>query len=150
MQKIASPQELQAELRRILASTEGPERPSREALAIDLNELADRIDGKKVAGRYLTDPAYETHENWQRDIGDIYKHREKAEKAIMELEDAVGGLQREAQEAGHDQKMLGKHLNDLAKALQGGVLDGRKALREFEGIMKRFHGPDNKKAAAGK
>lgn len=55
MQKIASPQELQAELRRILASTEGPERPSREALAFDLNELADRIAGKKVAGMGAAD-----------------------------------------------------------------------------------------------
>jgi len=44
MQKIASPQDLQVELQR-LASEAAEDRPSREKLAIDLRELADRLAG---------------------------------------------------------------------------------------------------------
>lgn len=43
MKKIASPTELQAELRRLLAYAQGPERPSRVRLAAELNSLADRV-----------------------------------------------------------------------------------------------------------
>jgi hypothetical protein len=47
MQKIASPQELQSELRRVLAACQGPERPSREKLAEELRALADRVAARK-------------------------------------------------------------------------------------------------------
>ena len=43
MRKIASPQELRAELQRILTMCQGPERPSRLALARELGILANRI-----------------------------------------------------------------------------------------------------------
>lgn len=43
MRKIASPQELQTELRRLLAYCSGPEKPSREKLAAELRELASRV-----------------------------------------------------------------------------------------------------------
>ena len=46
MQKIASPQELSAELHRLLAYCSGTERPSREKLASELRELADRVAGQ--------------------------------------------------------------------------------------------------------
>jgi hypothetical protein len=48
MDKIASPQDLQAELRRLLAYTQ-TEKPSREKLAAEMRELAARIE--KVAAR---------------------------------------------------------------------------------------------------
>lgn len=43
MHKIASPQELQSELRRLLAYCSGPEKPSRVKLAAELSHLADRV-----------------------------------------------------------------------------------------------------------
>jgi hypothetical protein len=43
MQKIASPQQLQNELQRILAYCQGPGRPSREKVAADLDELATAL-----------------------------------------------------------------------------------------------------------
>jgi len=43
MQKIATPQDLQAALRHLIAMTQGPERPSREKLAEELRGLADRV-----------------------------------------------------------------------------------------------------------
>lgn len=69
MQKIASPQQLQAEIHRILAMTQGPERPSRERLAAELLTLAERVAADAVdlpkLGRALQhwywdkkDPAY--------------------------------------------------------------------------------------------
>ena len=55
MQKIASPQDLQAELQR-LASEAAEDRPSREKLASDLRELADRLAGfDREAGESLLD-----------------------------------------------------------------------------------------------
>jgi len=47
MDKIASPQDLQNELRRLVAYAEGAEgvRPSREKLASELHELATRVAG---------------------------------------------------------------------------------------------------------
>lgn len=45
MQKIASPQELTVELRRLLAYCSGPEKPSRVRLASELRELAARVAG---------------------------------------------------------------------------------------------------------
>lgn len=45
MKKIATPQDLQAELRRLLAYCQGPDRPSRETLAAELRDLADRTAG---------------------------------------------------------------------------------------------------------
>jgi hypothetical protein len=48
MQKIASPQDLQAELRRILALCQGPGKPSREVLATELRGLADRVAGSQT------------------------------------------------------------------------------------------------------
>lgn len=53
MEKLASPQDLQAEIRRLLASCEGPERPSREKLAEDLRKLAARVATPKEAGDNL-------------------------------------------------------------------------------------------------
>lgn len=46
MDKIASPDELQAELRKLLAYAES-ENPSREKLAADLNALSSRVAGAK-------------------------------------------------------------------------------------------------------
>ena len=48
MDKIASPQDLQAELNDILASCQGDERPSREVIAADLRDLADRVAGMEA------------------------------------------------------------------------------------------------------
>ena len=43
MNKIASPQELQAELRSIMAFIHASEKPDRDAVASKLRELADRV-----------------------------------------------------------------------------------------------------------
>ena len=43
MRKIATPQDLQAELRRLLAECQGSDLPSRQKLAIELRGLADRV-----------------------------------------------------------------------------------------------------------
>jgi hypothetical protein len=48
MQKIASPQELTSEIRRLLAYCEGVE-PSRQVLASELNKLADRLGTSVLA-----------------------------------------------------------------------------------------------------
>ena len=45
MQKIATPQELQTGLLRILAYAQGAQRPERAKIASDLRELADRVAG---------------------------------------------------------------------------------------------------------
>lgn len=47
MKKIANPQELQNELRRILAATQGPEKPSRVKLSAELRVLANRVASAK-------------------------------------------------------------------------------------------------------
>ena len=49
MLKIASPQQLQNEILRILAYAQG-DKPSREVLAHNLRELADRVAGTRTAG----------------------------------------------------------------------------------------------------
>lgn len=43
MRKIATPQDIQVELHRILTACQGPERPSRKKIASDLRDLADRV-----------------------------------------------------------------------------------------------------------
>ncbi len=48
MRKIASPQDLQAELHRLLASCQ-EQHPSREKLALELRELADQVATTKTA-----------------------------------------------------------------------------------------------------
>jgi len=55
MQKIATPQDLQAALRHLIAMTQGPERPSRERLATELLELADRVadEGEEEESRLV-------------------------------------------------------------------------------------------------
>jgi len=48
MRKIANPQDLQAELRRLIAYTSGPT-PSRQQLAADLRTLAAAVEGADVS-----------------------------------------------------------------------------------------------------
>lgn len=57
MQKIATPQDFQAELQRILILCQGPERPSRQVLASELNSLANRVSRVQgIEGRTITGP----------------------------------------------------------------------------------------------
>lgn len=58
MKKIASPQNLQAELHGLLASCQGPAHPSRERLASELRELADRVAGDPSAGKRRPGPKF--------------------------------------------------------------------------------------------
>ena len=51
MQKIASPQDLQAELKAIMAFIHASEKPDRQVVASKLRELADHVAGTKSAGR---------------------------------------------------------------------------------------------------
>jgi len=51
MQKIASPQDLQAEIRAIMAFVHASEKPDRQVIASKLRELADRVAASKSAGR---------------------------------------------------------------------------------------------------
>ncbi len=46
MEKIASPQELQSEIRSILAYVHHSEKPDRQVVAVRLRELADRVAGE--------------------------------------------------------------------------------------------------------
>lgn len=46
MQKIASPQQLQAELKAIMAFVHSSEKPDREVIASKLRELADCVAGR--------------------------------------------------------------------------------------------------------
>jgi len=48
MDKLASPQDLQAELRRLIAYSQSDE-PSRQKLASELHKLADRVSAQKTA-----------------------------------------------------------------------------------------------------
>ncbi len=73
MDRIASPQGLQAELRRLLDYSQSP-KPSREKLASDLRELAERV----AAYGYETLPASEV------DVGDYLVERDGA---ALEVED---------------------------------------------------------------
>jgi len=52
MQKIASPQQLQTEIKRLMAYAEGDE-PSRVVLATRLRELADRVSAKFEGPKWL-------------------------------------------------------------------------------------------------
>jgi hypothetical protein len=54
MNKIASPQQLQAELRRLLAYA-GSEMPSRKRIASELRELADRVAAKSLTIEQITE-----------------------------------------------------------------------------------------------
>ncbi len=58
MQKIASPRELQAELKAIMAFVHHSEKPDREEVANKLNELADRLAGKRSAAGVLPELEY--------------------------------------------------------------------------------------------
>ena len=51
MQKIASPQELQAEIKAIMAFVHASEKPDRQVVASKLRELAGRLAVAKVAGK---------------------------------------------------------------------------------------------------
>ncbi len=48
MQKIASPQQLQAEIKAIMAFIHSSEKPDRQVVASKLRELADRVGGHTV------------------------------------------------------------------------------------------------------
>jgi len=54
MQKIASPRELQAELKSIIAFVHASEKPDRQVVASKLRELADRISGERFELVYGT------------------------------------------------------------------------------------------------
>jgi len=98
-----------------------------------------KADGKMA---YISDPDYVTHEDWARDVRDIYKHIEKAQKALMALGDASSGLSREESSIGRDQLMLAKHLKAAWGALNGATIQGDKAMRELQEALGRFHGSD--------
>ena len=53
MQKIASPQELQAELKAVMAFIHHSEKPDRQVVAAKIRELADRVAGQKYAARFV-------------------------------------------------------------------------------------------------
>jgi len=48
MQKIASPQELQAELKAIMAFVHSSEKPDRQVVAAKIRELANRVVGRQI------------------------------------------------------------------------------------------------------
>ena len=53
MQKIASPQDLQAELKAVMAFIHHSEKPDRQVVAAKIRELADRVAGQKYAARFV-------------------------------------------------------------------------------------------------
>jgi hypothetical protein len=94
MQKIASPQDLTAALQRILASTEGPERPSRAKIAAELRELASAVGSKvgAVDKRKFQDAMRRLQPVFRKIIGDFWddpRYDEYAQ-AVLDLFYAAG------------------------------------------------------------
>ncbi len=84
MQKIATPQDLQTKLRRLLAYCQEPH-PSRDRLAGELRGLADRVAATKGRGRVFA----------ARDLGKILKEGVKgnpAKQVERHWEDVVKGF----------------------------------------------------------
>jgi hypothetical protein len=82
MQKIASPHELQSELRRLLATCRGPKRPSRETLAKELLVLANRLATKEYlweVSLMVTSPSRPNLKNQRQ-----YKVKAENKKAAVE------------------------------------------------------------------
>lgn len=98
MKKIASPQDLQAELRRILAYSEGHQ-PLRAVLAAELHTLADRVaaSDKELAGdaKDLVDDAGSMIRRLQvltkeaKGKGELAAHLKGAMKAMVDADRAL-------------------------------------------------------------
>jgi len=67
MKKIAHPQDLQVELRHLMAYCEGPELPSREQLSLKLTHLADEVEGRTAMGYDEPDPEEQIAEDYIRE-----------------------------------------------------------------------------------
>jgi len=83
MQKISSPQDLQAELERLVSLCDGPERPSREVLASELNGLADRL------GPSMRQGAYPPAEKLRDDLELVEGKCQDAEASIKAVRSAI-------------------------------------------------------------
>ena len=71
MQKIATPNELQDELRRVIAYAES-ELPSRARIAADLNALSDRLAGtRQASGRTYNDFLKEADAGFLQEVGKL-------------------------------------------------------------------------------
>jgi hypothetical protein len=80
MNKIASPQDLRAEIHRLLAYCDGPGNPSRDRIASELRELADRVAVDKQAKSdliYFIIP--------QRDMMKLYDRLENEDEQSAKL-----------------------------------------------------------------
>lgn len=82
MDKIASPQDLQKEIRRILAMCVGPERPSRKLLAQELRALAGRVAARVPPGleRLMRMTVHEGHEVKGHEVWVYFKTERDANK----------------------------------------------------------------------
>ena len=79
MKKIATPQDLQVELRRLLASCQGSERPSREKLAEELRALATGVMDRRAG---IQTPHGEPTRQDLRLVQEIQKHIKGVGKVI--------------------------------------------------------------------
>jgi hypothetical protein len=107
MDKIASPAELTAELRRLLAYAGGRE-PSRAKVAESLHELADRLAAKapaKLKGKKLDNAISKAY----------YQHGDRIQVNIMDL-GKIHDAAKKAYEAASTVEEADKALDDAMKA----------------------------------
>lgn len=110
MRKIASPEELRSELRRLMAYCEGPEKPSREKLAAELNGLADKVAGPRTASDSALDYILD-----QNDLGDIYgKLMDEDEQSAELFKDVIDKLGAKLKLGSGEQEALSRVL-DIVK-----------------------------------
>ena len=107
MNKIASPQELQSELRKLLAYVESSKEPSREKLAGELGQLASRVTVRRItAGDQNKDKLRRVHADLERDLKvlkairlDDRQDQQELENIYERIEDATSDLSQLFQEA---------------------------------------------------
>jgi len=131
MQKIASPQDLQAELRRLLAYCHGPGLPSRARLSSELRGLADRVatkmrpnDWTQKGDQWMASVQYaggKRHDWVIKEQGDSFTVSVRTDQGVFKRKknfDSVGQAQRYAWQFidradGHER--LEKALKDFTK-----------------------------------
>jgi len=136
MRKIASPGELQGELRRLLAYSQGSQ-PSREKLAVELRALANRVAAAKLKKL----PGYGATQQWavmdgDKTLGWIEKNR-STKTSLYPYHAYLGEPPNDKKSVGHfyDKKESEKHgpqLNEeTVKKMKWGGLDA--AMKAIEG-----------------
>ena len=94
MLKIASPQELQAEIRAIMAFVHASEKPDRQVVAIKLRELADRVAARKPKVKLpksVNPPSYTLKELQRAGLDTAFMSLSSPSQYIYKLNDKLRG-----------------------------------------------------------